>query len=95
MSAFSIGSERWPGVAKVLEECGELTQVLGKLVQIGGAQEHWDGDLWPLIEDELADVQASIAYLIDANAVLDKQTIARRKALKESKFWAWHDEATA
>lgn len=32
---FSIGSTTWPGVSRVLEELGELGQVLGKLIGSG------------------------------------------------------------
>jgi len=33
---FSIGSAVWPGVSKVIEEMGELQQVLGKLIAVAG-----------------------------------------------------------
>lgn len=40
---FSLGSKVWPGTSKLLEEMGELQQVLGKLIAVAGSTEHWDG----------------------------------------------------
>lgn len=30
---FSIGSKRWPGISKLIEECGEVLQIAGKLMR--------------------------------------------------------------
>lgn len=40
---YSIGSSHLPGLSKLTEECGELTQVLGKVLGMGSAGDHWDG----------------------------------------------------
>ena len=54
---FSIGSDVWSGISKLIEEAGEVTQVCGKLIAIAGASEHWDGtDLRERLEDEIADL---------------------------------------
>jgi hypothetical protein len=36
---FAIGSDAWPGTSKLLEEQGELVQVLGKLMATGGHED--------------------------------------------------------
>lgn len=56
---FSLGSKVWPGLSKLIEEAGEVAELLpdlillkvigklqqtaGKLIQTAGAAEHWDG----------------------------------------------------
>lgn len=58
----------WPGVAKVVEEMGELQQQLGKLIMVEGRDEvHWSGPLRANIVDEAADVHAAIMFLSSAN----------------------------
>lgn len=37
---YGIGSTVWPGLAKVTEECGELLQLLGKIIARGGNLDH-------------------------------------------------------
>lgn len=90
---YSIGSTVWPGLGKVVEETGELQQVLGKLVASGGATLHWDGtDLRDRLVAEVADVLAALEFLVRANdlpaAGLDAQ--AREKL---SRFLEWHARA--
>lgn len=88
---FSIGSRVWPGLSKLLEECGELVQVGGKLIATGGSSKHWDGsDLTQRLEEELADVQAAIEFLISRNS-LNRLAIAGRAMTKVTRFHAWHD----
>ena len=57
---FSIGSKLWPGVSKVIEEMGELQQVLGKLIAVAGETKHWDGDLRPKLIEEIGDLRAAL-----------------------------------
>lgn len=33
---YGIGSDRWPGLAKLMEEMGELQEVLGKIMACEG-----------------------------------------------------------
>lgn len=40
---FAIGDAVLPGVSKVVEEAGELLQVVGKLMAVHGSPEGWDG----------------------------------------------------
>lgn len=37
---YGIGSDTWPGLAKLIEECGETLQVLGKIIARGGELDH-------------------------------------------------------
>lgn len=94
MSAdFGIGADRWPGVAKLLEECGELSQALAKLVATGGDTEHWDGtDLRDRIEEEMGDVLAAVFYTMARNPQLRGHVIRRRADFKEQRFTRWHQQ---
>lgn len=65
---YSIGSSTWPGASRVIEEAGELMQVLGKLIGAGGQTDHWDGtDLRERLIAELGDVRAALDFFIAAN----------------------------
>ena len=92
-AAFSIGSDTWPGVTKVVEEVGELLQVLGKLQATGGRVDHWDGsNLKERLEDEIADVRASLEYVEMFND-LDGRSISKRVCDKVERFMEWHRSA--
>lgn len=91
---FAIGSLLWPGTSKVLEEAGELIQVLGKLQAVGGDLEHWDGDLHPRLVDETADLGAALRYFSYQNfskEVMRHHLIPRAEA-KYRLFLEWHAE---
>lgn len=89
---YSIGSDHWPGLAKLAEECGEVIQVIGKMIAANGAADHWDGtDLHARFIDELADAQAAIAFVVDANR-LDRDQLINRTADKLAMFRWWHHE---
>ncbi len=89
---YSIGSKHWPGLAKLIEECGEVAQVVGKIIAANGAAAHWDGsDLTTRLEDEIADTLAALKFAIGANN-LDEYRIAERAAAKLKLFRRWHCE---
>lgn len=90
--SFSIGSKVWPGTSKLIEEMGELQQVLGKLIATHGDAEHWDGlDLLDRLHEEIADVQAALVFFAETNG-LDLGRIAERETTKLARFIGWHDE---
>lgn len=89
---FSIGSTVWPGTSKVIEECGELQQALGKLIATHGDEAHWDGsNLRQRIEDEMADVAAAIAFFGKVNG-LNREVMGQRIEEKMALFEKWHSE---
>ena len=90
---YSIGATVWPGLSKLAEECGELLQVIGKVIGSGGDPEHWDGsDLGDSLYEELSDVLAAVEYFIDANE-MSWIRIGARQLVKIERFEAWHEEA--
>lgn len=90
---FSIGSKVWPGLGKLVEECGEACQVAGKLMGTGGDTKHWDGgeDLKIRLEEEVGDILAAISFLIDNNQ-LNREAIKKRREKKLETFTKWHKE---
>ena len=88
---YSIGSDRWPGMSKVIEETGELGQVLGKLIATGGDPEHWDGsDLRERLVDECGDVLAAVSFFAETNGILDAVELRARRKIET--FHQWHRE---
>lgn len=92
---FAIGSAVWPGTSKLLEEQGELVQVLGKLVAIGGDTKHWSGDLREMLVEELGDVYAALAFFTHHNLTAEEQrAVAERAQDKVALFGQWHGNPT-
>lgn len=81
------------GVAKLIEECGELQQVLGKkLAWWDTDQPHWDGSiLRDRMADEMGDVLAAIWFVADQLG-LDKVKIGARQSAKTMLFGDWQDQ---
>lgn len=85
---FAFSDKEWPGIAKLIEECGELSEVLaptlllsaigklmqtqGKLVMIQGGTDHWSGDLRKAMVEEIADVEAAIDF-VKAHCLKNKE----------------------
>lgn len=89
---YSIGSDIWPGVSKLIEEMGELHQVLGKLIATGGEAQHWDGsNLRERLVEEMGDVRAALSFVAAVND-LDPDAIHRRHFTKSVLFNQWHSE---
>ena len=92
---FSIGSAVWPGTSKLLEEQGELIQVLGKLMATGGDTKHWSGDLRKMLVEEMGDVYAALAFFLKENLSLAEQRdVAERAQNKITLFTEWHHNPT-
>jgi NTP pyrophosphatase (non-canonical NTP hydrolase) len=82
------------GLAKLVEELGELSQVAGKKMAYIHTDIHPDGagSLQARLENEAGDVQAAILFVTE-NFSLDADRIARRTAEKLATFRAWHQSA--
>lgn len=88
-SQFAIGDQSWPGISKLVEEMGELNQIIGKLMGTRGEFNHWSGDLEPMLYDEMGDVLAAIQF-VTRHCLLDAERIAKRAAKKLDIFEKWH-----
>lgn len=82
-------NERWKGIFKLIEECGEVSQIAGKLGPFP-VQDHPDGlgSLRTRLENELADLSAAAAYVIQSED-LDGFRISQRAATKLAQFQTW------
>ena len=80
------------GVAKLIEECGELQQVCGKRLAYWTTDDHPDGtNLKERMEDEMADVCAAIDFVIEQKG-LDRTRISLRWAQKMALFETWQEQ---
>lgn len=86
---FAIGDRVWPGISKLIEECGEVVQVCGKLMGSRGDTKHWSCDLHEMMHDELGDLLAAIDFVI-SRCGLDRAKIVARKQAKVARFNDWH-----
>ena len=86
---FAIGDKMWPGVSKLVEEIGELGQVLGKLMGSRGKLEHWSGDLWGMLHDEIGDMLGAVKFVME-RCTLDVKRIHERAEAKYNLFQEWH-----
>ena len=90
--SFSIGGECWPGASKLIEEAGEVLQVIGKLMGSRGDTKHWTSeDLAADLVEELADLSAAIEFFAGVNG-LDVDAITRRTSKKVLLYEKWHRE---
>lgn len=90
---FAFWDTGWPGAAKVVEESSELTKELALLMMTGGDPQHWTGNVTPRIEDEIADLMASLETFVMLNPdKFNEGRILRRKIAKKQKFLDWRKE---
>lgn len=88
---FSIGSKVWPGTSKVIEEMGELAQVLGKLIALAGDVDHWDGtNLADRCVEETSDLLGALQFW-SAENLTTRQRIdqSQRAEAKRLLFEQW------
>lgn len=80
------------GMAKLLEECGEVGQIAGKLLAfpIGDFPER-DARLLKKLEDELGDLRASIAF-VTVKLGLDRDKVHERTKAKMELYLQWDKE---
>jgi NTP pyrophosphatase (non-canonical NTP hydrolase) len=83
------------GLAKLLEELGELSQVAAKKLAYFHTDEHPDGagSLKGRLEQEMGDVIGAIYFVADTMG-LDVEAIARRRDEKLNRFHQWHADAS-
>jgi len=91
---FSIGSQIWTGLGKLVEEKDELGQVLGKLIGSHGDPNHYDGsNLRKKLVEEIGDLQAALAFFQECNMTLEeRKEIWFRTSQKFQLFEKWHRE---
>lgn len=90
---YAIGSSKWPGLSKLIEEMGEVQQVAGKIIATDGEVQHWDGtNLKERMELELGDLLAAIQFFATANT-LSWHSINVQVESKLRLFHKWHEES--
>lgn len=93
---YTIGAERWPGLAKLAEECGELLAVIGRLMAFPDGTDHPDRGALSLVkqlEDEMGDVRGALTYVCWVNAGdVDERAVIERSLRKANRFLGWHGQ---
>lgn len=87
---YTIGSNQWNGLSKVIEECAELQQVLAKIIGNSGKTNYWDSDLDKLLVEELGDTLATIYFFIENNDCIELEDVLARCKRKTNKFKRWN-----
>jgi NTP pyrophosphatase (non-canonical NTP hydrolase) len=76
------------GVAKLIEECGELQQVLGKRLAMWDQDEHWDGsNLRERMAEEIGDVMAACQFVAEQFRI--EEAVMDRRTSKTALFLTW------
>lgn len=90
---YTIGSDVWPGLSKVLEEMDELGIVLAKIIGAGGSTEYWgEIDLRENLVEELGDVMATIKYFAEHNLTQEERdALYIRSYVKHDRFNDWNN----
>lgn len=84
------------GLAKLVEECGELTQVAAKRIAYPRGKhpdEYREKPLNLRLEEEIADVLAAAAFVVE-KLKLDKRAIEFRRIKKLKRFRKWDKPRT-
>lgn len=85
----------WPGLAKIVEESGELNQVLGKIIANGGLPSYkWENI--PLDEkmiEELGDVLGAIFFMIEHCPYISEDRVIERADMKYRLFNEWRNNS--
>lgn len=90
MDQYCIGSDKLPGLAKLVEECSELCTIAAKLIAVGGDPKYFDGaDLRERMLEEMADAIAAIRFFRDVNS-FDEAALTARVVEKLMQFHEWH-----
>ena len=83
------GNETWRGIGKLIEECGEVLQLCGKVIPFPvGPHPDGAGELRERLEQECADLYAALDYFVDANG-LNRNLMMERRAKKAQTFQQW------
>ena len=79
------------GLTKLIEECGELSQIAAKKIAYIHTDDHPDGSgsMKTRLEEEAADVIAAIAFVCKTLS-LDEAAIFERAQKKKERFEKWH-----
>lgn len=89
MRPYLIGSSRYPGLIKLMEESAEVTGACAKLMAHDGTDE--ESECRSHLENEIGDALAAIELVVSLNG-LDKQRINRRRKDKGNLYTARHNQ---
>lgn len=88
---FVLGSDQYPGLAKLVEEMAELITVLAKLITTDGDSHYWSGrDLSHDLLEELGDVKCALAFFEETSLTSEERAaVVQRAAMKLERYRRW------
>jgi len=88
---YQLSCPEYPGLAKVIEESGEIGQVFGKIMSNGGHRfDPWVGnDLGAKLDEEAADLLAALSFMVTYCPHIDENIVGDRVARKFKLFQEW------
>lgn len=88
---YQLNCKNWPGMAKTIEEIGELLQPFGKIQSVGGSNVYPWGDvnLSEKVEEEAADLIAALTFLVQKSPLIREEVVIDRYRRKTMLFEAW------
>lgn len=88
---YQLSCPEYPGLAKVIEESGELGQVFGKIMSNGGHRfDPWVGnDLGAKLDEEAADLLAALLFMVVHCPHIDEDVVFDRTHRKTALFEEW------
>ena len=92
---FQFATPVWSGLAKLMEECGEVVQVCGKIIGTAGTMQFRDGQIVSRqrLVDEIADLEAIIGFVVEHNfTAAEQRACAHRQIEKVALFERWRKE---
>lgn len=92
-AGFAFGDDEWPGIAKLIEEMGEVGQVVGRLMALHGQLATLGGiDVKRDLVKELADLQAAIDFVMGERTREERGVFTERRSTKLALFQKWHHD---
>jgi NTP pyrophosphatase (non-canonical NTP hydrolase) len=92
-SKFGLSSKVYPGLAKLIEETGELAHVLSRVIATDGGPFDFDGNLHQhKVQNEIADVFAAAKFFVEENGLNDGY-INKRAGEKLILFRGWKNSS--
>lgn len=88
---YELSCPEFPGLAKVVEESGELGQVFGKIMSCGGNRFYpWGNvDLGAKLDEEIGDLLATLTFMVKNCPHIDGDIVSQRMVRKHMLFDEW------
>lgn len=91
--SFRLGSQTWPGLGKLVEECGEVLRIAGKVVENCGSVDHPDGQLDEVMALKVCDLFAAARAFFQLNGFDGNPVYVQRELQKYQTYLKRHSDS--